>query len=109
MITDMMRNDLSKIAMLGSVSVDDAFRIEKYSTVWQMTSTVKAKTDASVLEIFDALFPCSSITGAPKLKSMEYIKYFENKPRGVYTGAIGIIQPDRKAVFSVGIERQRGI
>ena len=103
MITDMMRNDLSKIALLGSVSVDDAFRVEKYSTVWQMTSTVKAKTEASVLEIFDALFPCSSITGAPKLKSMEYIKYFENKPRGVYTGAIGIIQPNRKAVFSVGI------
>ncbi len=103
MITDMMRNDLSKIAVLGSVSVDDAFRVEKYSTVWQMTSTVKAKTYASVLEIFDALFPCASITGAPKLKSMEYIKHFENKPRGVYTGAIGIIQPNRKAMFSVGI------
>lgn len=103
MITDMMRNDLSKIAMLGSVSVEDAFRIEKYSTVWQMTSTVKAKTCASVLEIFNALFPCSSITGAPKLKSMEYIKRFEEKPRAIYTGAIGIIQPNRKAVFSVGI------
>ena len=103
MITDMMRNDLSKIATLGSVSVDDAFRIEKYSTVWQMTSTVKAKTCASVLEIFNALFPCSSITGAPKLKSMEYIKHFEKRPRDIYTGAVGIIQPNRKAVFSVGI------
>ena len=68
-----------------------------------MTSTVKAKTRASVLEIFNALFPCSSITGAPKLKSMEYIKRFEEKPRAIYTGAIGIIQPNRKAVFSVGI------
>ena len=103
MITDMMRNDLSKIAMQGSVSVENAFRIEGYSTVWQMTSTVKAKTCASVLEIFNALFPCSSITGAPKLKSMEYIKRFEKEPRDIYTGAIGIIQPNRKAVFSVGI------
>ncbi|MEC8148419.1 MAG: chorismate-binding protein [Pseudomonadota bacterium] len=103
MITDMMRNDLSKIAKLGSVSVRNAFQVEKYSTVWQMTSTIEAYTKASLLEIFRALFPCSSITGAPKNKSMEYIKFFEKKPRGIYTGAIGIIRPNRKAVFSVAI------
>ena len=103
MITDMMRNDLSKIAELGSVIVSDPFKVEKFSTVWQMTSTVSARTGASLLEILAAMFPCASITGAPKNKSMEYIKDFEKRTRDLYTGTIGMIEPGRKAVFSVAI------
>lgn len=103
MITDMMRNDLSKISKLGSVTVSDSFKVEKFSTVWQMTSTVSARTSASLLEIFTAMFPCASITGAPKNKSMEYIKDFEKRARNIYTGTIGLIEPKRKAIFSVAI------
>lgn len=103
MIVDMIRNDLGKIAQLGSVQVPELFTIEKYSTVFQMTSTVQAKTNASVTKIFSALFPCASITGAPKVSTMKIINELEKSPRKIYTGSIGYIAPKRQARFNVAI------
>jgi len=103
MITDMVRNDMGRIANPGSVQAPTLFEIEKYPTVWQMTSTVLAETDAAVSEIFQALFPCASITGAPKISSMKLIAELEDTPRGIYTGAIGYMGPNRQAQFSVAI------
>jgi para-aminobenzoate synthetase / 4-amino-4-deoxychorismate lyase len=103
MIVDMVRNDLGRIARAGSVTVSRMYDIEQYPTVWQMTSTVEARTDASVREILPALFPAASITGAPKVRTMEIIRALEDSPRGVYTGAIGWIAPGRRAQFSVPI------
>ena len=103
MIVDMVRNDLSRVAQLGSVSVPRLFEIERYPTLLQMTSTVQAKTKAPFHQILSALFPCASITGAPKIRTMEIIRDLEEDPRGVYTGAIGFLAPDRSAQFNVGI------
>jgi para-aminobenzoate synthetase / 4-amino-4-deoxychorismate lyase len=103
MIVDMVRNDLGRIAKIGSVSVLQLFGIERYPTLWQMSSTVKAKTDASLGEIFTALFPCASITGAPKVSSMKIIADLESTPRKIYTGSIGYLSPQRKAKFNVAI------
>ncbi|MBK8784237.1 MAG: chorismate-binding protein [Anaerolineales bacterium] len=103
MIVDMIRNDLGRIAELGSVYVPELFKIEKYSTLFQMTSTVQAKTNASLTEIFSALFPCASITGAPKVSTMKIISELETTPRKIYTGSIGYISPNRKAQFNVAI------
>lgn len=103
MIVDMMRNDLGRIAQPGSVHADPVFQVEKYPTVLQMTSTVQARTDAAFPQIIEALFPCASITGAPKIRTMEIIRELENEPRGVYTGCIGYLSPGRKARFSVAI------
>lgn len=103
MIVDMIRNDIGRIAETGSVHVPDLFTIEKYPTLFQMTSTVKAKTGASVTEIFSALFPCASITGAPKVSTMKIIAELETSPRKVYCGSIGYIAPNRKARFNVAI------
>lgn len=103
MIVDMIRNDLGRIARTGSVSVEKLFALEEYPTLWQMTSTVSAKTDVSVADIFRALFPCASITGAPKVRTMEIIRAIECSPRGIYTGALGYILPNRVARFSVAI------
>ena len=103
MITDMVRNDMGRIASPGSVNVPTLFEIEKYPTVWQMTSTVSAETDASISEIFQALFPSASITGAPKVSSMKLIAELEDTPREIYTGAIGYMGPNRQAQFSVAI------
>jgi para-aminobenzoate synthetase / 4-amino-4-deoxychorismate lyase len=103
MIVDMIRNDLGRIAQIGSVEVPDLFNVEKYPTLWQMTSTIKAKTSASITEIFKALFPCASITGAPKVSTMQIISELETTPRKIYTGSIGYIEPDRKATFNVAI------
>jgi para-aminobenzoate synthetase/4-amino-4-deoxychorismate lyase len=103
MIVDMIRNDLGRIARTGSVQVPRLFAIEKYPTVWQMTSTVEARTAASFPDILRALFPCASITGAPKVKTMEIIAAIETTPRNIYTGAIGFFGPDRRARFSVAI------
>lgn len=103
MITDMIRNDISRIAERGSVEVTEAFTVETYPTLFQMTSTVKAETDASIPEIFSALFPCASITGAPKVSTMNIIKELEPAPRGVYTGSIGVIKPQGDALFNVAI------
>ena len=103
MIVDMIRNDLGRIAKIGSVQVPQLFTIEKYPSLWQMTSTVTAKTDASITEIFTALFPCASITGAPKVSTMQIISDLETTPRQIYTGSIGYIFPSRKANFNVAI------
>ena len=103
MITDMVRNDVGRIAKTGSVKTQAVFEIQKLKTVWQMTSTVSAVTSAPVSEIFKALFPCASVTGAPKVASMAIIAELEETPRGIYTGAIGFIGPGRQAKFSVAI------
>lgn len=103
MIVDMMRNDLGRIAKPGSVRVRSLFDIERHPTVWQMTSTIHAETRASFVEILRALFPCASVTGAPKVRTMQIIGELEKSPRGVYTGAIGFLAPQRRARFSVAI------
>lgn len=103
MIADMVRNDMGRIAVPGSVKVPRLFEIEKYPTVWQMTSTVSARTTAPVAEVFRALFPCASVTGAPKVSSMAIIAGLEDSPREIYTGAIGFMAPNRQARFSVAI------
>ncbi|MBK05784.1 MAG: aminodeoxychorismate synthase, component I [Deltaproteobacteria bacterium] len=103
MIVDMVRNDLTRIAERGSVHATRLFDIKKYATLWQMTSLVEAKTQASLHEIFRALFPAASITGAPKIRTMELIKDLEPSPRGIYTGAIGMLAPDKQAQFNVAI------
>ena len=103
MITDMLRNDMGRISEPGSVKVSSKYDIEKYSTVWQMTSSVESETTASITDIFQALYPCASVTGAPKIASMDIISRIEELPREIYTGAIGFIAPNRKAEFSVPI------
>jgi para-aminobenzoate synthetase/4-amino-4-deoxychorismate lyase len=103
MIVDMARNDLGRIARVGSVRVPRLFEAERYATLWQMTSTVVACTDAPLPEIFRALFPAASITGAPKIRATHVIHALERTPRGVYTGAIGVVLPDRRAQFNVAI------
>ncbi|MGE7184410.1 aminodeoxychorismate synthase component I [Peribacillus sp. NPDC006672] len=105
MIVDLLRNDLGMIAEPGSVKVPQLKEIEKYPTVWQMTSTITADTKpgTTIIDIFKALFPCGSITGAPKIKTMEIITDIENSPREVYCGAIGFITPESEAVFNVPI------
>ena len=91
MIVDLLRNDLGRIAQLGSVQVPELFRIEPYATVFQMTSSVEAqrREDVGLAELLRALFPCGSITGAPKHHTMDLIAGYETSPRGLYTGAIG--------------------
>jgi para-aminobenzoate synthetase/4-amino-4-deoxychorismate lyase len=103
MITDMVRNDLGRVARTGSVKVTSSFDVERHPTVFQMTSTVEAETGAPVSEIMAAIFPFASVTGAPKIRTMELINELESGPRGVYTGAIGVIEPNRRARFSVAI------
>ena len=103
MIVDMIRNDMGRIAEIGSVHVPDLFNTERYPTLWQMISTVTAQTNASIVEIFRALFPCASITGAPKVSTMRIISELETTPRKIYTGAIGYLSPNRQAKFSVAI------
>lgn len=103
MIVDMIRNDMGRVARTGSVHVPNLFEVERYPTVWQMTSTVKSETSASFVEIMAALFPCASITGAPKPRTMQIISELETTPRRVYTGCIGVYAPQRKAQFNVAI------
>ncbi len=118
MIVDMIRNDIGRIAEPGSVETLSTFDVEKYPTVWQMTSTVKGNVDATpssrssphrqrdggvASTIFSALFPCASITGAPKAKTMEIIRELEQSPRKIYTGAIGFLTPQGEACFNVAI------
>jgi para-aminobenzoate synthetase/4-amino-4-deoxychorismate lyase len=103
MIVDMLRNDLSRVADAGSVHVDNLFQVEAYPTLWQMTTQVQARSRCSIVELFSALFPCSSITGAPKVRTMEIIAELESSPRQIYTGSIGFIAPDGRAQFNVAI------
>jgi len=103
MIVDMVRNDIGRVAEPGTVNAPELFTLEKYPTLWQLTSTVQARSDASVSEIFAALFPAASITGAPKSSAMRIIAENECGPRGFYTGAAGFIAPGRHAQFNVAI------
>lgn len=103
MIVDMTRNDLGRISKTGSVKVSNLFDIQKYPTVWQMTTTVRSESDQSTANIFKALFPCASITGAPKISTMGIISNLETTPRGIYTGSIGMITPERNCQFNVAI------
>lgn len=105
MIVDLLRNDLSQVANAGSVAVPELFAIERYPTVHQMVSSVSAelRPECDVVDALAALFPCGSVTGAPKIRAMQVIDMVENAPRGVYTGAIGRIGPDGDAAFNVAI------
>ncbi|WP_066480679.1 MULTISPECIES: aminodeoxychorismate synthase component I [unclassified Sphingomonas] len=105
MIVDLMRNDLSRIARPGSVTVPEAFAIETYPSVHQMVSTVAAELPdrCPPSTMLRALFPCGSITGAPKLRAMEILAEVEGEPRGAYTGAIGTVTPQGSAQFNVAI------
>lgn len=103
MIVDMVRNDLGRVARFGTVRAERLFEVEGYPTVWQMVSTVTAETAADPGEILAALFPCASITGAPKVSAMRAIADLETSPRGVYTGCIGYWAPGRRAAFNVAI------
>lgn len=105
MIVDLLRNDISKIAKPDSVKAAELFTIEKYQTVYQMISTVEAdiRDDVTLSDTFGALFPCGSITGAPKQMTMRLIEKLEKTPRGFYCGALGILYPDASVVFNVPI------
>jgi para-aminobenzoate synthetase/4-amino-4-deoxychorismate lyase len=103
MIVDMLRNDLGRIAHIGSVQAPALFNVERYRTLWQMTSTVTARVSAPFTDLLAALFPCASITGAPKISTMGIIAALENAPRKAYTGAIGFLAPARRAQFNVAI------
>jgi para-aminobenzoate synthetase/4-amino-4-deoxychorismate lyase len=108
-IVDLLRNDLGRVARFGSVGVEGLMAIERYDTVWQMTTTVVGDVDPAkpLADLLGGLFPCGSITGAPKVRSMEIIRDLESAPRGVYTGAIGYVAPPNavgpRASFSVAI------
>ena len=105
MIVDLLRNDLGKVSLSGSVEVSSLFDVERFETVWQMTSTVTStlKPNTSLVELMRALFPCGSITGAPKIRTMEIIRELELQSRGIYTGTIGLLQPGGDCVFNVAI------
>jgi para-aminobenzoate synthetase/4-amino-4-deoxychorismate lyase len=104
MIVDLMRNDLGRICRTGSVKTPKLFEVERYPTLWQMTSTIEGELieGCTAESIVRALFPSGSVTGAPKIRAMEHIATLEDSPRGVYTGAIGFFAP-RRAGFSVAI------
>ncbi len=105
MIVDLLRNDLSRLAETGTVSVSGLFDVAAWATVWQMTSTVTARTRPGIglPDIFAALFPCGSVTGAPKASAMQTITELEPTPRGVYCGAVGLVLPGGEARFNVAI------
>ncbi|HEX6284281.1 MAG TPA: aminodeoxychorismate synthase component I, partial [Pyrinomonadaceae bacterium] len=116
MIVDLLRNDLGKVSAPGSVHVSSLFAAERYETVWQMTSTVEAtlRPGTSFVELISALFPCGSVTGAPKIRTMQIIRELERFPRGVYTGTIGFLRPNGDCLFNVAIrtvviDKQTGV
>ena len=105
MIVDLLRNDMNRISEIGSEQVTRLCQVEQYSTVWQMTSTIESRLrpEVDLVQAFQALFPCGSITGAPKISTMEIIQNTELAPRGVYCGTIGILLPKGKRIFNVAI------
>jgi para-aminobenzoate synthetase/4-amino-4-deoxychorismate lyase len=105
MIVDLLRNDLSRVARTGSVAVPALFAVETYPTILQLTSTVTAALEDGLgpVDVLEAIFPCGSITGAPKIRAMEIIAGLEAAPRGPYCGAIGALAPDGDAAFNVAI------
>jgi para-aminobenzoate synthetase/4-amino-4-deoxychorismate lyase len=106
MIVDLLRNDLGRLAEVGSVVVDELFTLERYPTVWQLTSQVSARPrpGTGLLDLFRALFPCGSVTGAPKRRTMQLIAELEPTPRGVYCGAVGLVAPP-----SAGVRARFGV
>jgi para-aminobenzoate synthetase component I len=105
MIVDLLRNDLSRLAEIGSVKVTDLFTVQTYPTLHQMTSGIEAKLREGVTlkDLFTGLFPCGSVTGAPKIRAMEIIRDIEYGPRGVYCGSLGVIAPNGDIRFNVAI------
>ncbi|HEX8190808.1 MAG TPA: aminodeoxychorismate synthase component I [Pyrinomonadaceae bacterium] len=105
MIVDLLRNDLGRVAETGAVKVEELFRVERYPTVLQMTSAVAAtlREGVTLEELFAALFPCGSVTGAPKVSTTRVIAALEDSPRGVYCGAVGFVAPGGDAAFNVAI------
>jgi para-aminobenzoate synthetase / 4-amino-4-deoxychorismate lyase len=104
MIVDLLRNDLGRLCHYGTVRTESLFAVERYPTLWQMTSTVtgELRSEVDFSRIFRALFPCGSITGAPKVRAMQLLAHLEDEPRGVYTGAIGFFSKEQ-TVFNVAI------
>lgn len=105
MIVDLLRNDMSRVSEVGSVKVPELFVVERFATLHQMTSTITSQLCAgtSLCDLFMALFPCGSITGAPKVRAMQIIHEIEDGPRDAYCGAIGWIAPDNSMEFNVAI------
>lgn len=105
MIVDLLRNDIGRIAKVGSIAVENLFEVETYPTLHTMVSTVTAELNrgTSIADLIRALFPCGSVTGAPKIRAMEIIRELEASPRGIYCGAIGYFAPDGSACFNVAI------
>jgi para-aminobenzoate synthetase component 1 len=105
MIVDLLRNDLSRLSEVGSVTVTDLFTVETYPTLHQMTSGIEArlKRGIGLADLFTGLFPCGSVTGCPKIRAMEIIRELECAPRGVYCGALGVVSPNGWALFNVAI------
>lgn len=105
MIVDLLRNDLGRISTTGSVRVPQLFNVERYETLFQMTSDIQSqlKRRDSVFDIFSHIFPSGSVTGAPKIKTMQIIRKFEKEPRNVYTGSIGFFSPEASGAFNVAI------
>ena len=105
MIVDLLRNDLGRLARPGSVRADPLFSLEKYPSVWTMTSTVQAEIapETSFVEILKALFPCGSVTGAPKIAAMQRIQETETEPRGLYCGSVGWLAPNGDFSLNVAI------
>jgi len=105
MIVDLLRNDLGRVAEFGSVEVVRLWEVERYETILQLTSTVQARLRAGLglVDVLTALFPCGSVTGAPKVRTMQIIAALEDRPRGVYTGCIGFVSPGLEARFNVAI------
>jgi para-aminobenzoate synthetase/4-amino-4-deoxychorismate lyase len=105
MIVDLLRNDIGRICEFGSVRVEELFAVESYDTLFQMVSTVSGelRPETGLFDIFQSIFPCGSVTGAPKIRTMEVIRRLEQRRRGVYTGAIGFFAPGGESVFNVAI------
>jgi para-aminobenzoate synthetase/4-amino-4-deoxychorismate lyase len=105
MIVDLLRNDLGRIAKTGTIKVPKLFEIEEYPTLYQMTSTVEANTKPglTLFDLFQAMFPCRSITGAPKISTMKIISSLEQEPRHIYCGAVGFVVPGEGITFNVAI------
>lgn len=105
MIVDLMRNDLARVCRPGTVGVSELFEVSGYPTVWQLTSTVSGETrpDVGLVDLMAAVFPCGSVTGAPKPRTTMIISDLEQRPRGVYCGAVGLLRPGGSATFNVAI------